>query len=319
MRPLVFAMPYGQKLADQLAQLTEAEPGKVEVRRFPDGDSYVRVDVSGTPVEDREVIVVAPLDRADEKVLPVWFLADNLRDLGAARVGLVCPYLPYMRQDRRFLKGEALTSNFFARMMSNHFDWIVTVDPHLHRHKSLDAIYSIPSEVVHAAPLIAEWIRTNVGKPIIIGPDEESEQWVASVASQADAPHLVLKKTRTGDRSVKVEIPDFAEFSSRTPVVVDDIISTAHTMIETVKELKVRGTPPPCCLGVHAIFAGRAYMELRQAGATVIATCNTVNHPSNQIDISSLLAPAIDRLIATTTPVAATRRTRSGPDAVIGK
>jgi ribose-phosphate pyrophosphokinase len=168
MKPLLYAMPYSQKLTDQLAPLTGAELGKVEVRRFPDGDSYVRVDVTGTAIEDRDVIIVAPLDRPDDKMLPVWFLADNLRDLGAGRIGLVCPYLPYMRQDRRFLKGEALTSNFFARMMSRHFDWMVTVDPHLHRHKSLDAIYTIPSEVVHAAPLIAAWIRTNVDKPIII-------------------------------------------------------------------------------------------------------------------------------------------------------
>ncbi|MBY0512012.1 MAG: ribose-phosphate pyrophosphokinase [Rhodospirillaceae bacterium] len=319
MKPLMYAMPYSQKLAEQLASLSGAELGKLEVRRFPDGDSYVRVDVVGTSVEDRDVVIVAPLDRPDDKILPIWFLADNLRDLGAGRIGLVCPYLPYMRQDRRFLNGEALTSNFFARMMSSHFDWMVTVDPHLHRHKSLDAIYTIPSEVVHAAPLIAAWIRTNVEKPIIIGPDEESEQWVASVASQAGAPHLVLKKTRTGDRAVKVEMPDLGEFSSQTPVVVDDIISTAHTMIETVKELKTRGTPPPYCVGVHGIFAGRAHMELKQAGAAVIATCNTVNHPTNQIDISSLLAPAIERLTAATAPAAAALRTGNRPDAAVAK
>jgi ribose-phosphate pyrophosphokinase len=139
------------------------------------------------------------------------------------------------------------------------------------------------------------------------------------VASQAGAPHLVLNKIRTGDRAVKVEMPDLGEFSSRTPVVVDDIISTAHTMIETVKELKTRGTPPPHCVGVHGIFAGRAIMELKRAGAAVIATCNTVNHPTNQIDISSILAPAIERLTAATAPPAAARRASNSPNAVVGK
>lgn len=302
MKPVVFGMPYSRSLADQLAGLLGAEVGEIEVRHFPDGDSYVRVVGGNDIVNERDTIIVATLDRPDEKILPVWFLADTLREFHAARVGLVCPYLPYMRQDRRFKDGEAITSVSFAQMMSRHVDWMVTVDPHLHRHKSLSAIYSIPTEVVHAAPLVSEWIRTNVETPLVIGPDEESEQWVAAVAQAAAAPYIVQRKTRSGDRAVKIEMPDTTDYLSRTPVVVDDIISTAHTMIETVKELSRRGMRPPICVGVHGIFAGDAFAELERAGAGTIVTCNTVNHSSNRIDISRLLGSAVHRMTAAASP-----------------
>ncbi|MBL8643349.1 MAG: ribose-phosphate diphosphokinase [Rhodospirillaceae bacterium] len=298
MKPVVLGMPYSRPLADQLTALLGAEAGEIEVRHFPDGDSYVRVVGGSGVVNERDAIIVATLDRPDDKILPVWFLADTLREFHAARVGLVCPYLPYMRQDRRFKDGEAITSVSFAQMMSRHVDWMVTVDPHLHRHKSLSAIYGVRTEVVHAAPLVSDWIRGSVDNPLIIGPDEESEQWVASVARAATAPYIVQRKRRSGDRSVAIEMPDTQGYRSKTPVVVDDIISTAHTMIETVKELRRRGMKPPICVGVHGIFAGDAFTELERAGAVAIVTSNTVNHESNRIDIGNLLLPAIHRMTA---------------------
>jgi ribose-phosphate pyrophosphokinase len=84
--------------------------------------------------------------------LPLLFAADTARDLGARRIGLVAPYLAYMRQDIRFHAGEAVTSRTFAAILSRHLDWLVTVDPHLHRYHELSEIYRIPTQVVHAAP-----------------------------------------------------------------------------------------------------------------------------------------------------------------------
>src|SRR3546814_3448530 len=62
---------------------------------------------------------------------------------------------------------------------SDLLDWLVTVDPHLHRYHELSEIYRIPTQVVHAAPFLASWIKRNVARPLIIGPDLESEQWVS--------------------------------------------------------------------------------------------------------------------------------------------
>lgn len=72
------------------------------LRRFPDGESYVRLDA---PVGGRDALLVCGLDRPDERLLPLVFAAGAARELGAASVGIVAPYLGYLRQDRRFRDG----------------------------------------------------------------------------------------------------------------------------------------------------------------------------------------------------------------------
>lgn len=293
MKTAVFPLPGNEGFARSVADFLGADIAALHVHRFPDGESYVRYE---SPVEGRRTILVCTLDRPDNKFLPLVFAAATARDLGAAQVGLVAPYLAYMRQDRRFQPGEAVTSTYFARTLNRWIDWLVTVDPHLHRRGSLSEIYSVPTAALHAAPAISTWIRKTIKSPVLIGPDGESEQWVAAVAKDAGAPFLVLEKERRGDRDVKVSVPDIERWRDRTPVLVDDIISTARTMIETVGHLKAAGLTPPTCIGVHAVFADKAYEELRAAGARRVVTCNTIPHVSNEIDLTELSAQGVRSL-----------------------
>jgi ribose-phosphate pyrophosphokinase len=290
MTPLIFALPGNEALAEGLASALAAEVGQAEFRRFPDGESYVRLL---SDVEGRSVVLVDTLAEPDDKALPLLFTAALAKDLGASRVGLVAPYLAYMRQDRRFHPGEAVTSTYFGRLVSRWVDWLVTVDPHLHRRASLDEIYAVPSRIVHAAPVISDWIVENIERPVLVGPDRESEQWVSTVAGHAAAPYIVLTKSRHGDRDVEIAVPDVETWRDYTPVLVDDIISTAQTMIVTVRGLEKAGMPAPVCIGVHAVFAGSALGDLRAAGVARIVTCNTIPHETNAIDLTEPIAKAV--------------------------
>lgn len=287
MQPILFAIPGNEKLTAQLAERLQGEIGEVNIRQFPDGETYVQVL---SEVKGRSVLIVCTLHEPDAKLLPVYFLSNTAKDLGATDVGLVAPYLAYMRQDKRFHPGEGITSEYFGALISQFADSLVTIDPHLHRRSSLAEIYSIKSRVMHAADHISEWIRTNVENPLLVGPDGESEQWVSEVAKNAGSPFIVLTKVRHGDKDVEVSVPHVERYANHTPVLVDDIISTGRTMIETIGHLKAAGMNAPICIGVHAVFAGNAYSELQAAGAARIVTCNTIPHESNAIDISDLLA-----------------------------
>ena len=258
-----------------------------ELRQFPDGELYVRF-----PVEriDGTVAIVGNL-RGDN-FLRVAFLAGTARDLGARQVGLVAPYLAYMRQDSQFHPGEGVTQRYFGKLVSGVVDWLVTVDPHLHRVHSLDGIYSIPTTIAHAAPAIAKWIASEVRDPVLVGPDAESEQWVSAVASNCGAPFLILEKTRRGDRDVSVSAPQHA-WNGHTPVVIDDIVSTGRTMLEATRMLCAAGSAAPMCVAIHAVFADAVHDELVRAGARGIVTCNTIPHASNRICVVDTLADAI--------------------------
>ena len=283
---LIVPLPGNDVLAAALVERTAAELGVLETRRFPDEEAYVRLacDVAG-----KDVDFLCTLARPDPQFLKLIFAANTARELGAKSVNLIAPYLAYMRQDKRFKDGEAVSSIHFARLLSGAFDSLETIDPHLHRRRDLGEIFSIPTRVEHAAPLLADWLARNVERPLVIGPDSESEQWVAAVARSAGAPYAVLSKRRFGDRDVEISLPDLDAWRDRRPVLIDDIVSSGRTMIESAGRLGERGFARPYCLAVHALFADDSYERLLDCSERVITT-DTVPHASNAISVAPLIS-----------------------------
>lgn len=299
MRPILFDLNSAEGVATSLCRARNWHLGEVAQRQFPDGESYVRLL---TPVAGLDVILLCTLDRPDPKIPRLLFAAAAAREQGARTVGLIAPYLAYMRQDRAFHPGEAVTSKTLAEMISERLDWLVTVDPHLHRYPSLKAIYPVPAVTASASEAIANWIRREIAQPVLIGPDRESGQWVQKISQLAGARCVVLEKRRHGDLSVSVQGAGLASLGGSTPVIVDDIASSAGTMIETVRLVRRAGLGRPTCIVVHAIFAGDAYDKLIAASPERIVSTNTVAHSTNQIDVSDVLATATDKALSQLRP-----------------
>jgi len=296
MQIVLLAMPGAEQCANSLGRQLGGEPASVEVHVFPDGESCPRLpaDLAG-----RDVVLVCHLNRPDAKIMQLYLAACTARELGARRVGLVLPYLPYMRQDAPFAPGQGVTSCHFAALLSTCCDWLVTVDPHLHRHHALSDIYRVPALALPAAPAIAAWIAGHVPHPLVVGPDGESAQWAREVARLAQCPVIVLEKIRHGDHQVEVSATH-RQFAGCTPVLVDDIVSTARTMIAATAQLAASGAAAPVCIAVHALFAGDALQALTRAGAGRIVSCNSVVHASNRIDLAPVLAEGVRQMLAGT-------------------
>ncbi|MEO7324062.1 MAG: ribose-phosphate diphosphokinase [Dokdonella sp.] len=290
MNPIVFAFPGVASLSDRLREDVGATSGILHWRHFPDGESLIALEGD---CQDRDVILACTLCDPDRLALPLLFAARAAREFGARSVGLVAPYLAYMRQDARFHAGEAISSLHFAAFLSWAVDWLVTVDPHLHRHADLQTLFTIPARSISAMPSIAGWIRANVANPVLIGPDGESAQWVEPLAQRVSAPVVILEKRRRGDRDVSVSAIDRSVVEGRTPVLVDDIISSGHTMAETLGHLRALGSLPAVCIAVHGLFADETAAMLQAAGAARVVTTNTIDGPGAAIDVADLLTPLV--------------------------
>jgi ribose-phosphate pyrophosphokinase len=293
---LLLAFAGQAALAGQIASELSAPVATLDWHRFPDGESLVAVPEA---VAGRNVVIVASQNQPDALALPLRFAAATAREFGARSVGLVAPYLGYMRQDHRFKAGQAISAPLFAEFLAQTVDWLVTVDPHLHRIGRLDDVYRIPTRTLSSAKLLASWIRANVPTAALIGPDAESEQWVATVAHEAGVPHQVLLKKRRGDLDVSVSLPDADALRGRVPVIVDDIVSSGRTMAETLGHLRRGGLDTPAiCLVIHAVFSGDAHAHLLVSGASRVVSTDTIPHPSNAISTAGILASAVADILA---------------------
>jgi ribose-phosphate pyrophosphokinase len=283
---IVFAMPGNERLASELAALTGSEQGSLECRHFPDGESYVRVH---SEVRNEDVFLVCTLAGADEQFLPLVFAARALRSTGANGITLVAPYLAYLRQDRHFHSGEAVSARIFADLLSREFDRLITVDPHLHRIASLEEIYGIPAAAVHAGSLIGAWVRDHVESPVLLGPDAESAQWVEEIARTAGCPWAVFGKERKGDREVRLTPPPLDRLAGRVPVLADDIIASGATMLEAASLLRAAGFAAPYCVAVHGLFDGTTAAKL-EGVARSLMTSDTIPNPYCAFKVAPLIA-----------------------------
>lgn len=283
--------PMASYICDKINQHPGFKVGRFILREFPDGETYVQIKSAVSP----RVIIFADLSNPDSKLLKLILFAETIRDLGAEEITLVAPYLPYMRQDIRFKAGEGITSRYFARLLSGSFNKLVTIDPHLHRFQKLGEIYSLKAKTLSAAGHIAEWVKNEINNPVMIGPDSESDQWVSRVAHLAGCKYQVFSKTRFGDKEVAIDAGDLELFEDYTPVILDDIVSTGRTIINTAREMKEAGLNDPVCIAVHPLFAGDAWDEIAKNGIARVVTCNTIAHPSNGINLGDLVFNELSR------------------------
>lgn len=277
-----------------LARALGAAPGELEIHRFPDGETRVRLCTGCT---GQDVIFVLDGRDVNASALPLCFAAHAARAMGARRVGLVAPYLPYMRQDRAFNPGEAVSARAFAGFLSNCVDWVATVDPHLHRIHALDEVFAIPALCISSMPAISAWIAAHLTAPVIVGPDAESRPWVEAVAGALGVPSMVLVKNRAGDRQVSVSAPDAQLLRGRSPVILDDIASSGHTLAETAKALRGQGSLPVTCVVVHGLLADGAETALQAAGVERLVSTNTLAHATNGIDVIPIVARRIQAML----------------------
>ena len=278
--------------AARLAAAAGYELACIERHRFPDDELRLRLPPRLPP----RVLLYRSLARPNEKLVELLLAARAARELGAARLGLVAPYLAYMRQDIAFHAGEVVSQRIVGAFLAALFDALVTVDPHLHRVARLDeAVPLADALALSAAPLLGELIAARRRQPLLIGPDAEAAQWVGSAAARHGFEHAVCDKVRHGDRAVDIALPA-VEVAGRAVVLVDDVASSGRTLARTAQRLRAAGAASVDVAVTHALFAGDALATIRAAGVDAVWSTDCIAHPSNAVSMAPLLAAALDTI-----------------------
>jgi ribose-phosphate pyrophosphokinase len=286
---IVLGFPDYEEPARRMADQCGKPYANIAVHRFPDGESLVTLP-ERLPAD---VVLYTSLDDANRRLIELELTAVTAIQLGAKKLTLVAPYLCYMRQDTAFHPGEAISQRIIGALLARHFDTLITVDPHLHRTTRLaDAIPVRRAVALSAAPVIAAWLDRHTREPLLIGPDEESEQWVGAIAAPGELDYSVARKQRFGDSDVRVTLPDYP-YAGRDVILVDDVASTGHTLAEAAQQIGERGAASVSVIVSHALFVGDAVERLRATGVSDICSTDSIRHESNRLHLDAILSSAL--------------------------
>jgi ribose-phosphate pyrophosphokinase len=294
---IVIGGPTCEQLASKVAKELGVDLGALEVRRFPDGEKYLRIL---SEVKGQNVAVIQSIHHTpDELLFEYLLLTDALKDLGAKRVTAFIPYFAYARQDERFKPGEALSFKTVTKLIETvGTDEIYTIDMHQHRVLKSSEVFKIPSHNLSAMPLLADYVKKSgkLERPLVIGPDAEAEQWAKIAAERLGTDYDVFTKKRLGDAHVEVR-PRRANASGRDVLIVDDIISTGGTIVEAVKILLSQGARRIEVACTHPILAPGALEKIRGSGVVDVIGTDTVPGPISYVSVAPVIAENAKSLV----------------------
>ena len=286
---LLIGFPDYRETAQRLAGAAGIPFVDALIHHFPDGETRLQLPES----LPEHVVLCQTLDHPNSKLVELVLTAATVRDLGAKHITLVAPYLCYMRQDKAFHPGEAVSQRIIGSLLSQWIDALITVDSHLHRiHRLKDAVPVDPAINLSATTVMSAFLGKQLDNPFLVGPDEESEQWVAAIARDCDFDYCVASKQRFGDQQVRISLPE-ADFRNRHIVLVDDVASTGRTLEEATLALSLYKPASISVLVTHALFVGDAQARLHQAGVSHIWSTDAIPHTSNVLHLDQLLAEAL--------------------------
>ena len=290
MKPLILAGSQGV-LAIKVAKQTAYPVGYIQIEKLPDGEKYVRLSSN---VRDRDVFLFNSFARnPDEMIVETIFLIETIAEYGARSINCVFPYFPYSRQDKRFIKGEALSLKIVSKMFKNlSIDKMYVFDFHMHRIDNLTKLFGCDVINLTAMRKLANYSKNFSDELIVVAPDEEAIQWAKTFAEEINSEYLHLKKIRVDAENVIISSPP-PDVKGKDVIIVDDMISTGGTVIQALRVLKQGGCNRVFVACTHAILAGDALKRMLEAGVEDLVASDTILSPISHVTVSDLIANEI--------------------------
>jgi len=266
----------------------------VEVKKFPDGETYVKIN---SEVKNKNVVYIQCFfPEQNEKLIESFLTIDTLRDLKAKKVDLIATYLPYTRQDKRFLEGEALSLKTTIKLFNGvSIDTIFTINTHFLKEPGRYDVFGMKIVNLDTTPLLVDYIKGSYKDFVAVAPDEGAKHLVENFEN-----HIVLKKERGNyvteklitERKVE-RIEGKLEIKAKKAIIIDDMISTGGTIAEACKFLKSKGIHDVDCICIHGLFVSDSIKRLKNCGINKIVTTDTIPSKFSKISVFPVLSEII--------------------------
>ncbi|MEX0892507.1 MAG: ribose-phosphate pyrophosphokinase [Gemmatimonadota bacterium] len=283
-------------LAEEIAQKMQTRLADMEVKRFADGEIFVRLDENA---RGRDVFIIQPTPPPADSIMELLLMIDAAKRASAARVTAIVPYYGYARQDRKDQPRVAIGAKLVANLMeSAGADKLLGIDFHTHQ---IQGFFDVPVDHLYAAPVLVRYFRElQLEDPVIVAPDVGAAKMARGFARRLDASFAIIDKRRPTANVAEV-VHVVGEVKDKPCIIVDDMIDTAGTLTSVIQALTERGAAQVYAAATHPLLSGPAAERLQASPVVEVVVTNTLHVPEERtfgklrvLSVGELLARAIE-------------------------
>ena len=295
---MVFSGSAHPQLSQAVAEALGHQLGGVVRKRFPGEETFIKYTET---IRDRDVFIIQPIScPANESLMELLIMLDAARRASCARVTAVIPYYGYARQDRKDQPRVPITAKLVANLLTTAgADRILTMDLHA---LQIQGFFDIPVDHLSASPVFAACLKRHLGSDaVVVAPDIGSSKMAYSYVDVFKCGFALVAKRRLNAYEVEAPLV-VGDVAGHDCLLVDDLTSTAGTLIEAALKLKQAGAKSTCAAVTHCCLTPEALKRVNDSELKCLFTTDTVPLDASQcpkiqvVSVAPLFAEAISRI-----------------------
>ncbi len=295
---IIFSGNAHPELSEHIADYLGIDLGKVDVRRFPDGETFIRLEEN---IRGKDVFVVQPIcGQPNDSLMELLIMIDAMRRSSAARITAVLPLYGYARQDRKDQSRVPITAKLVANLIvAAGTNRLLTMDLHA---QQIQGFFDIPVDHLYAAPVIVRYLKSkNLSNPIVVAPDTGGVKMAYAYSQMLDTELAVVAKQRLGPSDVNA-FTLVGDVEGCDAILVDDMTTTAGTLVSAAQLLKDRGARTVLAAVSHGVLTPLAISRLEESAIEELVVTDTVPQSAERgtgvtvLSVAELLGEAIKRI-----------------------
>lgn len=299
-RLIIFGGTAGRHISSAVCEQLEIEEGRLEVTRFSDGESAVKIlnNVRGAEV----CIIQSTCTPVNDNLMELLLTIDALRRASADFVNVVIPYFGYSRQDRKEQGRVALSAKVVANLLETAgTDRLICLDLHS---PQIQGFFDHPVDHLLALPVMVEYIKSHGldDNIVVVSPDVGNVKRARNYAARLNAPLAIIDKRRP-EPNVSEVMNIIGDIEGKHCFLFDDIIDTAGTICGGAEALMERGARSVSACASHAVLSGPAVQRLAESKFERVIVSDSIPLELNEalpklevVSVAPLIAEAIRRI-----------------------
>ncbi len=296
----IFAGSSHKDLAQSMAAGLNKDLSPITIKHFACGEIYVKFDESFRG-QDVFLLQTCRTGHMNDDLMELFLMIDAARQSFARNIHVILPYFAYSRQDKIHEAREGISAKLFADLMvkagAGH---VVTL--HLHSDQ-IQGFFDVPVDNLNPRRIFVDYFAAKKLKDaVVVSPDAGGAKMAKKFADELGVPMCILHKQRP-EHNVSEVSHVIGDVAGKTPIIVDDMVDTAGSVVAAKAALIAAGANDEVYLcATHPIFSGPARERLSDANFTEIVCTDSLpveNPPTNfkALSMAPLLAGVVKNVV----------------------